>query len=171
MQAYARHEADLRAYGRSLLPNWDALDDTLQEASIVMWQKVDQLQSLNEFLPWAKVILRFQALKTRRKYARDRHVFSDALFDMLAEEGLAQRPEDLAAARQLALRTCLGKLSAPNRELLLAPYLADQAVVEIAERSGRSVNSLYKLLGRLRIKLRRCVQQSLAPNTPTGAST
>jgi len=65
------------------------------------------LQSTDDFLPWAKVILRFQALKTRRKCARDRHVFSTALFDMLAEEGLQQGEEELAAARQRALRSCL----------------------------------------------------------------
>jgi len=39
-----------------------------------------------EFLPWAKVIVRFECLKARRTVARDRHWFSDEVFELLAEE-------------------------------------------------------------------------------------
>jgi RNA polymerase sigma-70 factor (ECF subfamily) len=159
MQAYAEHEAALRAYARSLLPTWDAVDDTLQEASIIMWRKIDQLQSADEFLPWAKVILRFEALKARRKVARDRHVFSEKLFEMLAEEGEHER--DATSIQQAALQTCLAKMSEPNRELVMAPYTRDNAVVDLAKESGRTVNSLYKLLGRLRTKLRKCVHENM----------
>jgi DNA-directed RNA polymerase specialized sigma24 family protein len=90
---------------------------------------------------------------------------------MLADEGLEQEKRELAAARQLALNACLHKLSQPNRELLMAPYIADSAVVKIADKSGRSVNSLYKLLGRLRIKLRGCVQESLTLRKTSGVTT
>ena len=166
LKVFVKHEPDLRAYARALLPEWDAVDETMQEASVVMWRKIGQLRSEDDFLPWAKVVLRFEALKTRRKHARDRHVFSDALIEMLAEEGLGQA--DPFAARQNALEECLDELSASNRELVMVPYLVDSAVTEIAERSGRTVNSLYKLLGRLRFRLRQCVEGKLPKYAPEG---
>ena len=57
------HENALRAFARCLLPHWDAVDDVLQDASIVMWQKIDQLENSDGFLPWGKVIVRFHCLR------------------------------------------------------------------------------------------------------------
>jgi len=161
LRVFIQHEAALRAYARALLPDWHAVDEAMQEASVVMWRKVDQLESTDEFLPWAKTVLRFEILKARRKHARDRHVFSNELIEMLAEEGLKE--DQPFAERQRALASCLAKLSPANRELVLAPYLADRAVTEIAEQSGRTVNSLYKRMGRLRLTLRRCIEDALQP--------
>ena len=63
LQAFVSHEDALRSYARSLLPNWVVVDEVIQEASVVMWKKFDQLDSTDGFLPWAKVIVRFEALK------------------------------------------------------------------------------------------------------------
>ena len=64
--------------------------------------------------------------------------------------------------RRQALESCLGKLSAPERELVLAPYLHHGRITELAERGGTSANALYKKLGRLRDRLRNCVKERLA---------
>ena len=124
-----------------------------------VFRKIDQLQSENDFLPWAKTVLRFEALKTRRKFARDKHVFNDELIEVLAHEELED--ETPFASMQEALSGCLDKMSPPNRELVMAPYDADGTVTEIAEKSGRTVNSLYKLLGRIRLKLRQCIEGAI----------
>ena len=168
LRAFVKHESDLRAYARALLPDWEAVEESIQEASVVMWRKIDQLQSEDEFLPWAKTVLRFEILKTRRKYARDKHVFTDELIEMLAVDGLGNTAQ--SSERQAALQKCLRKLSAPNRELVLAPYAADTAVTRIAEKSGRTVNSLYKLMGRLRHKLRKCVESGMKSIDMDGAT-
>jgi RNA polymerase sigma-70 factor (ECF subfamily) len=44
------------------LPDWDAVDDVLQDASVIMWQKLSQLDDEDGFLPWGKVIVRFPLL-------------------------------------------------------------------------------------------------------------
>lgn len=64
----------------------------MQEASVVMWRKLGQLESADGFLPWAKVIVRFESLRLRREHARDRHLFSDEVFELLADES-ANVPE------------------------------------------------------------------------------
>ncbi|NNC87597.1 MAG: hypothetical protein HKN82_03950 [Akkermansiaceae bacterium] len=77
MRLFVAHEPELRAFLRTLLPTWEAVDDVLQEASVVMWKKLDQLEDEGGFLPWAKVIVRFKALQARRTVARDRLVLSE----------------------------------------------------------------------------------------------
>lgn len=41
LKLFLNHENALRVFARSLLPNWKNVDDVLQEASIVMWEKLD----------------------------------------------------------------------------------------------------------------------------------
>jgi RNA polymerase sigma-70 factor (ECF subfamily) len=160
LRLFLRHAAALQSFARVLLPNWVSVDEVLQEASVVMWKKLGQLDSEEGFLPWAKMIVRFEALRLRRDYARDRHVFSDELLDLLANES-EKVGEDLWERERLALQSCLQQLDPDHRVLVLAPYSGDGRVTRIALETGRTVNSLYKLLGRLREKLMQCVELKL----------
>ena len=141
LRVFLQKEDDLRAYARALLPTWEVVDEVMQEASVVMWRKLDQLQHEEEFLPWAKVIVRFEALRARRTFARDRHQFGDDVFDLLAADDFASDEENLLRER-IAMKACLGKLNDSQRELILLPYREHRAVLHLAEESGRTVNSL-----------------------------
>lgn len=159
---FMRHERELLAFARMLLPTWNAVDDVLQEASLVMWRKVDQLEQDNEFLPWAKVIVRFEALKQMRRFSRDRLVLDGSLLNLLADEEMAG-DNSVVESEKKALQLCLEQFSAEHRKLLLAPHSGGTKVKEMAEAIGKTPNSLYKILGRLRCKLHDCVLGRLAP--------
>ena len=113
-------------------------------------------------------MVRFKCLSAISKMRRDRHVFSDGVLELLADEAEAIDAEEQAAARR-ALRTCLTGFTKSHQELLLAPYSGDGRVKSIAEQSGKSANALYKLLGRLREKLSECVQRELKLDASPGS--
>lgn len=165
LQLFARHNRELRAYSRLILPSLDPIDDVMQEASIVIWEKQDQLQREEEFLPWAKTIVRNISFRHRRRLIRDRHVFDDELLDRLLDEEENQHDEtsqnEKGAREYLALLACLEKLPDDRRRLILAPYGKPGTVKQMAARTTRSPNSFYKLLQRLRGKLVRCVESEL----------
>ena len=165
MRLLMAHEPALRAYSRSMLPNWSLVDEVIQEASLTLWQKFDQLENEDGFLPWAKVVVRFKCLSAIGKLQRDRLVLSDKVLELLADEADSIEAEEQAANLR-ALRTCMTKFTQPHQELLLAPYTEGGQVKQLAEQSGRSANALYKLLGRLREKLSDCVHRNLA-NEPS----
>ena len=156
LRLFVHHEPVLRSYARSLLVDRRAVDDVMQETSVVLWKKLDQLESDEGFLPWAKVVLRYEALRAARKAARDRHVFSDTLLEQLADEAEGVTGEQLDAERE-ALKRCLGKFRDGHRRLLLAAHGGEESVKTLAEQAGRSANAYYKLLGRLRNRLAQCV--------------
>ena len=160
LRVFVASESALRAFARSIVPDWDAVDEVMQEASIVLWRKFGELDAVGNFLPWAKVVVRFEALRARRRYARDRLVFSEELLDLLAEES-ANTAEEERLIEAAALRSCLGKLSPAHQELVLAPYAGAGRVKELGEQTSRTANSLYKLLARLRAKLQECVKREL----------
>jgi RNA polymerase sigma-70 factor (ECF subfamily) len=161
LRLFVKHERALRGYARVLLPTWEAVDEVMQEASVVMWSKLEQLESEDGFLLWAKVIVRFESLRLRRKFARDRHVFSDEMLELLASEAM-EVGDDVWERERIAAAQCLDEFASHHRELVLAPYYGEGRVVRLAEQTGRTVNSLYKLLGRLREKLMDCIQRRLA---------
>ncbi len=161
MRLLLQHENALRAFARSLLPDWDAVDDVIQDASVIMWQKLGQLEDEDGFLPWGKVIVRFHCYRYLEQKKRKGAVFSNELVAILADEA-EQINEAEHSNRRQALESCLGKLSSPERELVLAPYLHHGRIKELAERGGTSANALYKKLGRLRDALRNCVRERLA---------
>ena len=102
MRLLLQHENALRAFARSLLPSWDAVDDVIQDASIVMWQKLGQLEDEQGFLPWGKVIVRFHCLRYHEKQKAKRTVFSNELIALLADDA-EQISEPEHSARRLAL--------------------------------------------------------------------
>ena len=164
LQLFARHDRELRAYSRLILPSANPIDDVMQDASIIIWEKQDQLRSEDEFLPWAKTIVRNVSFRHRRKLVHDRHVFDDNLVErILAEEESEQSEANNEQGTQEynALMACLSKLPDERRQLILAPYRTPGGVKEIAAQSTRSPNSLYKLLQRLRAKLLHCVETQL----------
>lgn len=161
MRLLLQHENALRAFARSLLPGWDAVDDVIQDASVIMWQKLSQLDDEDGFLPWGKVIIRFHCYRYLEKKKRKGSSFSKELVAILADEA-EQISEAEHSKRRQALESCLRKLSDPERELVLAPYLHYGRITELAELGGTSANALYKKLGRLRDRLRNCVKERLA---------
>jgi RNA polymerase sigma-70 factor (ECF subfamily) len=86
MRLLLRHENALRAFARSLLPDWDAVDGVIQDASVIMWQKLSQLGDEEGFLPWGKVIVRFHCYRYLEQRKKKGAVFSDELIAMLAYE-------------------------------------------------------------------------------------
>lgn len=163
LQLFARHNRALRAYSRMILPSVDPIDDVMQEASIVIWEKQDQLRHTEEFLPWAKTIVRNISFRHRRKLVVDRHVFSEDLVNRLLDEGEAEQAKSDSSAREYrALMSCLNKLPEERKQLILAPYRKPGAVKELAAKANRSPNSLYKVVQRLRIKLMDCVENELS---------
>lgn len=88
-QLFLKYERNLRAFVTSLLPNWEGVDEVMQETSLVMWKKFDQFDDHGDsssFLGWGFTIARFEVLKFRRKKATDRLVFSEDVMELLLEE-------------------------------------------------------------------------------------
>ena len=156
-----KHEPAFRAYARSIVPDWDLVDEALQEASVVMWQKRGQLESTDGFLPWARVILRFKCLRQVEKLRSQRSLLSEEVLAVLADRG-ESRSADTIAARGRALHDCMQQFSAEHRELLLAPHSSTTSVVQLAEHRGKTPNALYKLLTKLRDQLADCIRLKLA---------
>ena len=166
VRLFARHELALRNYARLILPDWNGVDDVLQDASITMWENRQQLRDESGFLPWGKVIVRHKCFNAIAKMRRDRLVLDKNVLELIAREEEAETDSDDLVRIQHSLAKCLDELAPERRELVLAPYRGAGEVKKLAEQGLKTPNSLYKIIGRLRAKLSQCVEKKLKPELP-----
>lgn len=160
-----QHEPALRRFIRTLLPAWGDVDEVTQRVALAAWRKFDQFDPATDFLKWALVVARFEALAFRRAMGRDRLVFSAEFLELLAEEEEAET--ELAAREERALEGCLQKLPPERRALVMQAYADDTSQRDLAASLGKSPAALYMLLARIRGELAACIERTLKQETLT----
>jgi RNA polymerase sigma-70 factor (ECF subfamily) len=165
VRLFVTHEGRLRGFLRTLLSDWDDVDEVMQETSIIAWRKFAQFDVATNFMAWAAAIARFEALKHRRKQARDRLVFNDEIFELLADESL-ENADNLVAHRS-ALGKCLEKLDERQKELLHLAYQPGVKFHEVAEKAGKSAQAFYKTIQRMRAMLLDCAEKHMRQEAAT----
>lgn len=155
------NERRIYAYIRTLLGNPTDAEDVLQESSIVMWDKFSEFdQETGNFIAWSFKIAYYTAQNFRRKQGRSPVVFSNSLFEVIANKtskmvpALDQRHEFLAG--------CIEKLPEQDRRLLRLRYELDASVESTAQQSGRTTHAIYKALQRMRSALHDCVNREMS---------
>ncbi|MFK8114097.1 MAG: sigma-70 family RNA polymerase sigma factor [Rubripirellula sp.] len=155
-----RHDRAIRAFLRSLLPSNNDVDDLMQEASVVAWRKFGELDSHDNFGRWLIGIARFEVLMLRRKKTRDRHVLTEEIEALIANEGVEEL--DLRQQQLMAVEDCVEKLPTDRKELVRRVYAAEDSMKAIASDIGKTPEAIYKLMSRLRQQLLGCIENSLS---------
>jgi RNA polymerase sigma-70 factor (ECF subfamily) len=150
----------LAGFLRSLLFSDEEVREVMQDVAAVLWRKFTPGMEAEAFRRWAFGTARLEALAFRRTRARDRHVFGEQVFALL-EESAVEAPQTVAPRRE-ALRRCLEKLPATQRELVTAAYTPGTRIDELAASLGRTAMAVYKTLHRIRLALSECVGRTLA---------
>jgi RNA polymerase sigma-70 factor (ECF subfamily) len=159
MVLMTRHQRQIFAYIYALVPNRYDAEDLLQETSVVICEKFHEFEDGTDFVAWACQIAYWRVRYSRQKFARSKVVFDQDIVDALAQTA-GEMVEELDE-RHLALGHCLQKLPARDRDLLLVRYEPGCGVEEAARRSGRTLQTAYKALARLRKLLLDCVSTKL----------
>lgn len=159
LRLFTAHESAIRAYVRRLVPVRSDADDIMQDVSIVLWDKFGDFREGGDFRAWSFGVARFEVLAWRRDRARDRLVLDETVVERLATESIEREP--LLSEQRKALESCLGKIDAKERALLLEAYGPDNRIRKVAEKSGRSIGGFYQWLHRMRASLLDCIRRTL----------
>ena len=165
IQCFTHAEPDLRRFIRSLLPTWSDTDEVLQQTALVAWRKFDDFDRSTQFIKWTCVIARFEALAYRRKMARDRLVFREDVFELMASEGIDEIEE--RSAEHTALEHCLAAIPPEQRKFVTLAYTPGVKIKELAAEAGSTSAAFYMRLKRIRHKLMDCIEsrQSSPPTS------
>jgi RNA polymerase sigma-70 factor (ECF subfamily) len=160
LRHYSTHEPAIRAFVRRLVPSRTDVPDVMQEVALVLWKKFEALPAPDDFRRWAFGVAKYQTLAWVRDKARDRVVLADDVLQQLADDAMTLEP--VLDAHRAGLETCLEKLPADQRSIVLAAYEPGASVQAVAQRSGRTVGGFYQWLHRVRLQLLECVRRGMA---------
>jgi RNA polymerase sigma-70 factor (ECF subfamily) len=160
MALMTRHQRQIFSYIYALVPDRYDAEDLLQETSVVICEKFNDFEAGTDFVAWACQIAYWRVRYSRQKFARSKVVFDQEIVDAVAQTASVMAEE--LDERHVALGNCLQKLHPRDRDLLLVRYEPGSGVEEAARRSGRTLQTAYKALARLRKLLLDCVSTKLA---------
>jgi len=160
MALMTRHQRQIFSYIYVLVHNRSDAEDLLQETSLVICEKFHEFKEGTDFVAWACQIAYWRVRYSRQKFARSKVVFDQEILDVVAQTAGAMAEE--LDERHEALGQCLQRLHQRDRSMLIARYEPGGSVEEAAKRSGRTVQTAYKALARLRKLLLDCVSTRLA---------
>jgi RNA polymerase sigma-70 factor (ECF subfamily) len=152
-----RYQQRVYSFILTLVPHWADADEVLQETNIVLWRKFCEFQPDTDFVRWANQVAYFEVLKFRRRQHKDHLFFSDAFVEEVAAEVMEM--SDTLQVQRDRLAGCLKKLSDRDRTLIHLRYDEGSSVKRVAEQLGRSADSVYKSLGRVRRMLMSCIHR------------
>ncbi|GAB5402976.1 MAG: sigma-70 family RNA polymerase sigma factor [Aureliella sp.] len=154
----------LLVYARSLLGNYSAAEDAVQEAFLVVAKKHDQFQEGTSVLAWCRAIVRLEVLKAKERYHRERtlveRILDDAV-DAAFEEFQESRTKGEIERRQEALGDCVQRLSTQGRRVLQARMADELGYADIGSQLEMSVEAVRKALFRAKKQLRSCIESKL----------
>lgn len=150
----------VHSYLVTLIFNWADAEDLLQDVGVTAWEKFLDYDPDRDFLTWVKGIARNKVLTFRQKRSWSCLVQSEELLARI-EQAVEAEPYSLDA-RHHALQVCLERLTDAERRLLSVSQSQADTLKSVAEQSGRSAQSLYKAVQRIRSQLFQCVTRRLA---------
>ena len=157
-----QHRTALYGFIFACVRNHDDTEDSLQNVSVAVTESIGQLTDESGFLPWAREIARRRVLAHRRVMRRE-FLCEPELVQALAEASGRVEREVPASPHRAALMACLEGLPGESRKLIVMRYDGTSGnVARLAEQFGRSVQSIYAQLKRIKIALRECVGRRLA---------
>ncbi len=144
----------------SRVPSVAEAQDLMQETTTLMWLKFEQFTPGTDFVAWGIKIAQHKIMDYRKNRHNQVVHLSDDAIQALEQEPL-KRPihED---DRIQILKDCLRKLTDTQQQLILLRYYQDNSIGIIAQRIGKSIPHLYKIMSRIHDSLLRCVRQTLA---------
>ncbi|WP_425398950.1 sigma-70 family RNA polymerase sigma factor [Aeoliella sp.] len=156
-----RYQLQVLGYIYATLHNLDDAEDVYQQTSIIMWDKFDEYEVGSDFLKWACTVARYEVLNFLRTAKNRPRYFSDEYIQQVAELPSGHDSGRLES-RQQALNGCLRRLRNRDQQLIERCYGGATKIHEVARQLGRTPESVYTSLRRIRRTLHECINRALA---------
>ncbi|MFA5262917.1 MAG: sigma-70 family RNA polymerase sigma factor [Opitutaceae bacterium] len=154
------YQAGLRAYVRALGVDEVWVDDIAQEAFLVAYRRYDDFDPTADFGKWLRGIARLLVANELRKKARHTRLLNASLTDMLLahEEANATGVSDTSAIIS-TMQNCVSQLPPHSQDLLHRRYSLGENATQLAERLRMSAEAVRQTLVRVRVIVKRCIEQ------------
>ena len=155
-----QHQARLGSFVESLVPDYQAAQDVLQDTNLILWRKREDFHEGTNFWAWVCSIAFHEVQHFRRSQSRSKLIFGDELTEQLAD--VSERRLESHEDRCRLLRICFEKLPERQQATVKQRYSGTVSIGDIARRQNMTTNAISKLLQRARASLLDCMEQLMA---------
>ncbi len=148
------------AFILTMVSNWNDADDILQDTVEVLWRKYGNDIKIDNFAALGISVARNIIYAHYRNKKKQECLLQGDTLENIAD--YAQELNSYTDQRITTLRNCLTKLTSKDKELIRLRYEEGLNIKSLAQVANRSVDGLYKSLGRIHDSIMRCVRSSLA---------
>ncbi|MFT5469019.1 MAG: RNA polymerase sigma-70 factor (ECF subfamily) [Verrucomicrobiales bacterium] len=148
----------LTAYAYSMLSDYPAAQDVVQNAFVVVARKYGDFEEGTSILAWCRAIVRLQVLNYIRKNRREQLLEDRVLQDAMEAAFSTHQTSPDSPARFDFLRECLSKLSQRGREMIRLRYEEESGYSEIGSALNMKLEAVRKSLFRTKQQLADCVR-------------
>ena len=151
---YDSHAPGLRRFITRWIANENDASDVLHDAMIDIWRTAERFAGRSSVKSWMFSIARNKAIDRNRKGVRT--VFGEPDLDTKDD---APQPEELMSAFQDAVqvRSCIDKLSPPQKAAIHLAFFEDLTYQEIADIEGCPVGTVKTRIMHAKKQLLRCL--------------
>jgi RNA polymerase sigma-70 factor, ECF subfamily len=154
------HRGMLLGYTLSIVRDFHLAEDIFQEASVIVLKKGSILDSEDDFAPWARKVVRLEAMNALRRQNKGPGLLDPEMLDGLEQEWCKRDSEPSMSLT--ALRECIEQLGPKARRLIELRYVEGISGGVLAARLNQPLNTVYVTLSRLYKALSQCVEKRLA---------
>jgi RNA polymerase sigma-70 factor (ECF subfamily) len=147
-----RHEQPVRAIVLSIVHNWHAGQDVVQETFVKAYQRLGQLRDPSQFGSWVAVIARRCAIDSA---GRNRPM---ATLEEAGNVPAASNNGQLSSDKEALLKAVMG-LAEGEREAVMLYYFSELNFREISGVTGRSIGTISKQISRGHKRLRKMLKE------------
>jgi RNA polymerase sigma-70 factor (ECF subfamily) len=165
-EAYAeivrRYQREVGRIVVAMLGDPEKTADLVQQVFVDAFLHLDQFQRGRDFGAWIKEIARNRVRQELRSLVREERrlaVYRQRLLARLTDERASSRFEQDYLD---ALRQCQEQLPEQSAELVRRRYIQRQSFEEIAASQESTPGAIQRMLSRIRLALRACVEARLA---------
>lgn len=167
-KAVVENDLSLRAFVSVSIRNSSAVDDVMQEIWKAAVTKIKRYDSSRPFRAWLFGIAKMQVLKWRQSAARNRECLLPEVIDVVAVTALENTDE--TDYRLSIMKTCLGKLSSSDCEMLNLKYYHGMRLTDIAQKLGKNVAAVEMAATRARRNLKNLMDKAIRVEEQTKTS-
>ncbi|MBN2513887.1 MAG: sigma-70 family RNA polymerase sigma factor [Sedimentisphaerales bacterium] len=158
-EQYNQIQSHLYAFILMMVHNECDAEDLLQETSVILWERFEEFARGANFKAWAFAIAKNRTFVFLRKNKKLRLSFMDEVYEKIP--AIAVQILEDQIYRVKALKHCINKLSPNDQQLLRMRYKENNVPKVLSQKTGRSLNGLYKSLTRVHSLLRDCIMRTL----------
>ena len=158
-QLIERFRSRIKYWAYSVLGDWTEAEDIVQEVSVRAWQRLGQLEDAAAVTGWLKTIT--CRIAYSQKSRSSLHVDGDlTAAERMESRELSSLDSLLAKDAQAEVREGLERLRTLDRETLVAFYIDDMSIQEMADAFGAPQGTIKRRLHVARHRLAEQIQSS-----------